>query len=72
MTQLSTHRPSSIRAYLFAIALLLATALSTGAASAGVLLPAVDMGAPGGGGGAATSAEAVDLADSTIPGIRVF
>ena len=42
------------------------------AGKARVMGPAVDMGAPGGGGGAATSAEAVDLADSTIPGIRVF
>lgn len=73
MTTRNTHRRSSIRAFLLAIALLLASVFATGTASAGVLIPAVDMGGPGGGGGgAATSAEAVDLASSTIPGIREF
>ncbi len=68
----STSPPTrwfSVRAVILAIGLLLASALATGTATAGPLVPAFEVGAPGGGGGAAT--QSVELADSAIPGIRV-
>lgn len=52
ITQTTSPR-SSIHAFLVAIALLLASIFATSPVSAGTLIPAVDMGGPGGGGGTA-------------------
>lgn len=69
MTTSTRNRHASTRACILAIGLLLASVFATGPVSAGPLSPAFEIGAPGGGGGAA--AQSVDLASSTIPGIRV-
>ncbi len=69
MTNPSRNRFASIRAFILAIGLLLASVLATGTAAAGPLNPAYEVGAPGGSGGIATQPD--DLASSTIPGIRV-
>ena len=45
---------SSIRAFVIAVALLIASVLGTSSVSADTLRPAVDMGAPGGGGSSAS------------------
>lgn len=59
----SQHAPnSSIRAFVIAVALLIASVLGTSSVSADTLRPAVDMGAPGGGGSSAS--QTVDVADS--------
>lgn len=60
---------SSIRAFVIAVALLAASVLGTSSVSADTLRPAVDMGAPAGGGGTAT--ETVEIADNRGP-VRAF
>jgi hypothetical protein len=52
---IQTTRQSTIRAFIVAIGLLLASILSTGPASASTLIAMVDMGGPGGGGGTAST-----------------
>jgi hypothetical protein len=61
MTSQTTSQPSSIRAFLVAIALLLASIFATNAASASTLAPAFDMGAPGGGGDSAQVTDDIEI-----------
>jgi hypothetical protein len=70
MTSQPANRTVSLRAFLVAVALLVATAFASGPAAAGTLIPAYDAGGPGGGGGGA--AETTDIAASNVPGIREF
>lgn len=85
ITQHTSH--SSIRAFIIAVALLIASVLATSSVSADTLRPAVDLGAPGGGGGiagtldeTARSADLIalspdastDVADSRGIGVSAF
>ncbi len=70
MTTQTTNRHASIRAYVVALAVLLTSMFATSTASASTLIPQVDIGAPGGGGGIA--AQTTDIANSDIPGLREF
>jgi len=54
MTTTTSSRPSSLRAFVVAVGLLLASLFASGTVSASTLIPMVDMGSPGGGGGSAT------------------
>jgi hypothetical protein len=68
MTTQTTSQRSPIRAFLVAIAVLLASVFATGPAAASTnLIAMTDMGGPGGGGGSAAST--VDIADYQVPGV---
>jgi hypothetical protein len=65
MTTSTSSRPSSLRAFVVAIGLLLASLFAAGTASASTLIPSVSTGGSGGGGSVAgvldESARSIDL-----------